>query len=64
MSDKKATSFYRWIDEAIELPIYSGTLGPDVVDVGGLTGQGHVHLRSRFCLHRRLRITDHLYRWR
>lgn len=28
------------IDEAMELPIYSGTLGPDVVDVGTLTGKG------------------------
>jgi citrate synthase len=28
------------IDDAIELPIYSGTLGPDVVDVGKLTGKG------------------------
>ncbi|MDX1490036.1 MAG: citrate synthase [Pseudohongiellaceae bacterium] len=26
--------------EAIELPIYSGTIGPDVVDVGGLTAKG------------------------
>jgi citrate synthase len=28
------------IDDAIELPIYSGTLGPDVMDVGKLTGKG------------------------
>ena len=28
------------MDEAIELPIYSGTLGPDVVDVGALTSKG------------------------
>lgn len=26
--------------ETIELPIYSGTIGPDVVDVGGLTAKG------------------------
>ncbi len=40
MSDKKATLTIDGIDEAIELPVYSGTMGPDVVDVGGLTGKG------------------------
>ncbi|MEH6587864.1 MAG: citrate synthase [Halioglobus sp.] len=40
MSDKKATLSIDGIDEAIELPIYSGTIGPDVVDVGSLTGKG------------------------
>ena len=28
-------------DAPIELPIYSGSLGPDVIDVGKLTSQGH-----------------------
>ncbi|AUM11269.1 citrate synthase [Ketobacter alkanivorans] len=27
-------------DNTLELPIYSGTIGPDVIDVGQLTGQG------------------------
>ena len=40
MSDKKASLTIDGENEAIELPIYSGTLGPDVVDVGGLTAQG------------------------
>ena len=40
MSDKKATLSIDGKDEAIELPIYSGTLGPDVVDVGALTSKG------------------------
>ena len=40
MSDRKATLNIDGMDEAIELPIYSGTLGPDVVDVGSLTGNG------------------------
>ena len=40
MSDKKATLSIDGIDEAIELPIYSGTIGPDFVDVGSLTGKG------------------------
>ncbi len=40
MSDKKATLNIDGIDEAVELPVYSGTLGPDVVDVGALTAKG------------------------
>jgi citrate synthase len=40
MSDKKASLTIDGENETIELPIYSGTLGPDVVDVGGLTAQG------------------------
>ena len=40
MSDKKATLNIDGMDDSIELPIYSGTLGPDVVDVGSLTGNG------------------------
>jgi hypothetical protein len=40
MSDKKATLNIEGMDEAVELPIYSGTIGPDVIDVGGLTGKG------------------------
>jgi citrate synthase len=39
MSDKKATLKIDGHDD-IELPIYSGSLGPDVVDVGSLTGKG------------------------
>ncbi|MDJ0877617.1 MAG: citrate synthase [Halieaceae bacterium] len=40
MSDKKATLSIDGMDEAIDLPVYSGSIGPDVVDVGGLTGKG------------------------
>jgi len=40
MSDKKASLQVDGLDEAIELPIYSGTIGPDVIDVGGLTAKG------------------------
>ncbi|TGD75216.1 citrate synthase [Mangrovimicrobium sediminis] len=40
MTDKKATLTIDGIDGPIDLPVYSGTLGPDVVDVGGLTGKG------------------------
>ena len=40
MSDKKATLQIDGLTEAIELPIYQGTLGPDVVDVSNLTSQG------------------------
>ncbi|MFV0477394.1 MAG: citrate synthase [Parahaliea sp.] len=40
MSNKKAILSIEGIDESVELPIYSGTIGPDVVDVGGLTSKG------------------------
>ena len=39
MTVKKATLSLSQQDKDIELPIYSGTLGPDVVDVGSLTSQ-------------------------
>jgi citrate synthase len=40
MADKKARLTVDGLDESIELPVYSGTLGPDVIDVRPLTGKG------------------------
>jgi citrate synthase len=40
MSDRKASLSVDGLDAPIELPIYSGTLGPDVVDVSALTSKG------------------------
>ncbi len=40
MADKKALLSIDGTDQTLELPIYSGTLGPDVVDVRGLTSSG------------------------
>ena len=40
MADKKALLSIDGTDQALELPIYSGSLGPDVVDVRGLTSSG------------------------
>ncbi len=40
MADKKARLTVDGLDEAIELPVYSGTVGPDVIDVRPLTGKG------------------------
>ena len=40
MSEKKTTLKIDGIDKEIDLPIYEGTLGPAVVDVGNLTAQG------------------------
>ncbi len=40
MSEKKATLNIEGIDEPLELNIYSGTVGPDVVDVSSLTAKG------------------------
>ncbi|MBB3191493.1 citrate synthase [Halomonas cerina] len=40
MADRKATLTVDGLEKPIELPIYSGTLGPDVIDVRGLGGEG------------------------
>ncbi len=40
MTDKKATLSIEGRADAIELPIRTGTLGPDVIDVASLTGKG------------------------
>ncbi len=40
MADKKARLSIDGTDQSLELPIYSGSLGPDVVDVRGLTSKG------------------------
>ncbi|MFP6838642.1 MAG: citrate synthase [Pseudohongiellaceae bacterium] len=40
MSEKKAQLSIDGIDEPIDLPIYEGTTGPDVVDVSSLVGHG------------------------
>lgn len=40
MTDRKATLTIDGHDETLELPIYEGTLGPDVVDVGKLVAKG------------------------
>lgn len=40
MADRKAYLTIDGIDETIELPVYSGTEGPDVVDVRALTSKG------------------------
>ncbi len=40
MADKKAYLKIDGVDEQFELPVYEGTLGPDVVDVRSLTSKG------------------------
>lgn len=40
MADKKATLKVDGIDEVLELPVYEGSVGPDVIDVRSLTGKG------------------------
>ncbi|SEK95189.1 citrate synthase [Halomonas daqiaonensis] len=40
MADRKATLTVDGLEKPIDLPIYSGTLGPDVVDVRGLGAEG------------------------
>jgi citrate synthase len=41
MTEKKAHLSVDGLDQAIELPIYSGTAGPDVIDVTSLTSKGY-----------------------
>jgi citrate synthase len=38
---KNATLTIDGVSDPIELPIYSGSVGPDVIDVGKLTSQGY-----------------------
>ena len=40
MADKKAHLTVDGIENPIELPVYSGSIGPDAVDVASLAGQG------------------------
>ncbi len=40
MADRKATLTVDGLDKTIELPVHSGTLGPDVIDVRGLGAEG------------------------
>ncbi len=41
MTDKKAKLTVDGLDETIELPVYSGTAGPDVIDVRALLANGY-----------------------
>ena len=41
MTDKKAQLTIEGVKDSIELPVYSGTTGPDVIDVRGLVGKGY-----------------------
>ncbi len=40
MAEKKAQLKIDGIDQTFSLPVYSGTMGPDVIDVRGLSSQG------------------------
>ncbi len=40
MSEKKAQLTIDGVDKPIELPVYEGSTGPDVIDVSSLVGQG------------------------
>jgi citrate synthase len=41
MTDKKATLSVDGLDKTLELPMYSGSVGPDVIDVSSLTSNGY-----------------------
>ena len=40
MADKKASLKVDGVEETLELPVYEGSVGPDVVDVRSLTAKG------------------------
>jgi len=40
MAERKAQLNIDGVEAPIDLPIYSGSLGPDVIDVGALTANG------------------------
>jgi len=40
MTDKKATLSVEGLEGPLELPVYAGTVGPEVIDVRALTGKG------------------------
>lgn len=40
MAEKKAYLSVDGVEEKLELPVYEGTIGPDVIDVRGLTANG------------------------
>lgn len=41
MTDKKAVLSVEGVTDSIDLPIYSGSTGPDVIDVASLTSKGY-----------------------
>ncbi len=55
MADKKAQLIIEGA-APVELPILTGTVGPDVI------GHGPVHIRPRLHVDRILRVENHLYR--
>ena len=64
MADKKATLKVDGVEETLELPVYEGTVGPDVVDVRSLTGKGLFYIRPWLCINRSNRICDYIHRRR
>lgn len=41
MTDNKASLTVDGLEDSISLPVYAGTMGPDVIDVRGLTAKGY-----------------------
>lgn len=64
-SDVKATLSFSDGSPSVELPIYKGTVGPDVIDIRKLYGQtGKFYVRPRLHVDRVVQLQDHLHRWR
>ncbi|MET4695049.1 hypothetical protein V5J34_002888 [Endozoicomonas sp. NE35] len=50
MAEKKALLTIE--GKELELPVYSGSTGPDVIDVRSLTANGLLYIRPWFCIYR------------
>jgi len=59
--DKRVATLTLDDGRSIELPILSGTLGQDVIDIHGMSKLGRIYLRSGFFLNGELHVRDHLY---
>lgn len=61
-SSDKATLSFTDGAPSIELPIYKGTIGPDVIDIRKLYGQTGKFTYDRLSVHRVVQLGHHLYR--
>lgn len=63
LADNKATLSFSNGAPSVELPVYQGTVGPDVVDIRKAVRpeSGHVYLRPPVSFDRCLPISHHLH---
>jgi citrate synthase len=65
LSDNKATLSFSNGSPSVDLPVYQGNIGPDVVDIRKLYAQtGMFTYDPGFLSHGLMPVRHHLYRWR